>query len=64
MPDVGASAAGSVGAGPLSADPLSPAAISALNGRLDLLVRLGAAHDSGVLTDAEFDQEKSRLMGV
>ncbi|WP_029432185.1 SHOCT domain-containing protein [Blastococcus sp. URHD0036] len=48
----------------LSADPLTPAAISALNDRLDLLVRLGAAHDSGVLTDAEFDREKSRLMGV
>jgi hypothetical protein len=53
-----------VGAGPLSADPLSTAAISALDGRLDLLVRLGAAHDSGVLTDAGFDRGKSRLMGV
>ena len=61
---VGASAARTVGAGPLPAEPLTPAAISALNGRLDLLVRLGAAHDSGVLTDAEFDREKSRLMGV
>ena len=64
VPDVGASAAGSVGAGPLYADRLSPAAISALDGRLDLLVRLGAAHDSGVLTDAGFDREESRLMGV
>jgi hypothetical protein len=53
-----------VGTGPLSADPLSPGAISAFDARLDLLVRLGAAHDSGVLTDAEFDLEKSRLMGV
>jgi hypothetical protein len=59
---VGASATGD--AGPLSADPLTPAALSALDGRLDLLVRLGAAHDSGVLTDTEFDREKSRLMGV
>ena len=32
--------------------------------RLDLLVRLGAARDAGVLTDDEFSREKSRLLGV
>jgi hypothetical protein len=45
-------------------EPLSPAAMSVLNDRLDLLVRLGAAHDSGVLTDQEFDRERRRLMAV
>ena len=32
--------------------------------RLDLLVRLNAARDSGLLTDEEFSREKGRLMGV
>jgi hypothetical protein len=49
---------------PLSPDPLTPAAISVLNDRLDMLVRLSAVHDSGVLTDEEFAREKSRLMSV
>jgi hypothetical protein len=43
---------------------LTPETLSALTGRLDLLVRLGAARDAGVLTDEEFRQEKTRLLGV
>ena len=43
---------------------LRPEVLSSLAGRLDLLVRLGAAHDAGVLTDEEFDAEKSRLLAV
>ncbi|MGY1746945.1 hypothetical protein [Blastococcus sp. SYSU D00695] len=49
---------------PPSPEPLTPAAIAVLNDRLDLLLRLGAAHDSGILTDQEFDREKRRLMSV
>jgi hypothetical protein len=50
-------------------EPLVPAAltqeaISTLSGRLDLLVRLGAAHDAGVLSDDEFHREKDRLLKV
>src|SRR4051812_4822823 len=41
---------------------LRPEVLSSLSGRLDLLVRLGAAHDAGVLTDDEFEREKSRLL--
>jgi hypothetical protein len=33
-----------------------------LSDRLDLLLRLGAARDSGVLTDEEFAREKARLV--
>ena len=43
---------------------LRPEVLTSLSGRLDLLVRLGAAHDAGVLTDEEFDREKSRLLAV
>jgi hypothetical protein len=43
---------------------LRPEVLTSLSGRLDLLVRLGAAHDAGVLTDEEFDTEKSRLLAV
>ena len=49
---------------PQQAEVLTPAAISVLNDRLDMLVRLSAVHDSGVLTDEEFDREKRRLMAV
>lgn len=49
---------------PLKPELLTPEALAVLNDRLDLLVRLGAAHDSGVLTDQEFDREKRRLMSV
>jgi hypothetical protein len=49
---------------PLVPVALTPEAISTLTGRLDLLVRLGAARDSGVLTDDEFRHEKDRLLGV
>jgi hypothetical protein len=52
-----------------NSEPLVPAgltseAISTLGGRLDLLVRLGAAREAGVLTDDEFRHEKERLLGV
>jgi hypothetical protein len=43
---------------------LSPEVLSSLSGRLDLLVRLGQAHDVGVLTDEEFSREKRRLLSV
>jgi hypothetical protein len=49
---------------PLVPAGLTPETISTLNDRLALLVRLGAAHDSGVLTDDEFRREKDRLLGV
>jgi len=49
---------------PLVPVGLTPETLSTLTGRLDLLVRLGAARDAGVLTDDEFSQEKSRLLGV
>jgi hypothetical protein len=49
---------------PLVPEQLTSQAISTLNDRLDLLVRLGAARDSGVLTDDEFLREKDRLLGV
>jgi hypothetical protein len=43
---------------------LKPEVVTSLNGRLDLLVRLGQAHDAGVLTDEEFAREKERLLAV
>ncbi|WP_116450387.1 SHOCT domain-containing protein [Blastococcus litoris] len=43
---------------------LTPQAISTLSSRLDLLVRLGAARDSGVLSEDEFRHEKDRLLSV
>lgn len=49
---------------PLVPEALTPEAISTLSGRLDLLVRLGTARDSGVLTDDEFRREKDRLLSV
>ena len=54
---------------PRASDSLVPAAltpetISTLNDRLDLLVRLGAARDAGVLTEDEFGREKNRLLGA
>src|SRR4051794_28809673 len=51
-------------AAPLVPAALTTEAISVLNDRLDLLVRLGAARDAGVLSDEEFGREKHRLMGV
>jgi hypothetical protein len=42
----------------------APETIAVLNDRLELLMRLSTAHDSGVLTDEEFDREKSRLLSV
>jgi hypothetical protein len=49
---------------PLVSAALTPAAIVTLNERLDLLVRLGAARDGGILSEEEFGREKSRLLGV
>jgi hypothetical protein len=49
---------------PLVPAALTPAAITTLNERLDLLVRLGAARDGGILSEEEFGREKSRLLGV
>jgi cytochrome c-type biogenesis protein CcmH/NrfF len=43
---------------------LGPEVLTSLSGRLELLERLGAAHDAGVLTDAEFEREKGRLLAV
>ena len=42
--------------------PLSGEAMSYLSQRLDLMVRLGAARDAGVLSDEEFTREKARLL--
>src|SRR4051812_45655477 len=44
---------------PLVPAALTPETISTLNDRLDLLVRLGAARDAGVLTEEEFSREKN-----
>jgi hypothetical protein len=49
---------------PLVSPALTPATITTLNERLDLLVRLGAARDGGILSEEEFGREKSRLLGV
>jgi hypothetical protein len=49
---------------PLVPAALTPETISTLSNRLDLLVRLGAARDAGVLTDEEFSREKNQLLGV
>jgi hypothetical protein len=49
---------------PLVSPALTPATISTLNERMDLLVRLGAARDGGILSDEEFGREKSRLLGA
>jgi hypothetical protein len=49
---------------PLVPAALTPAALTTLNERMDLLVRLGAARDEGILSEEEFGREKSRLLGV
>jgi hypothetical protein len=54
---------------PRAGEPMVPAALTpetmtVLSDRLDLLVRLGAAREAGVLTEDEFSREKSRLLGV
>jgi hypothetical protein len=49
---------------PAPREALSPELVSTLNDRLGLLVKLGAAHDAGVLTDEEFSQEKERLLAL
>ncbi len=38
--------------------------LSALGGRLDLLMRLDQAHSAGVLTDDEYAREKAQLMSL
>ncbi|SFL15032.1 SHOCT domain-containing protein [Geodermatophilus ruber] len=47
-----------------AAGALTPEVLAGLGGRLDLIVRLGAAHDAGVLTDDEFAREKNRLLAL
>jgi hypothetical protein len=42
--------------------PVAGEALTNLSDRLDLLVRLGAARDAGVLSDEEFTREKARLL--
>jgi hypothetical protein len=54
--------AGGVPAGDVPAGGASGEARADLSDRLDLLLRLGAARDSGVLTDEEFAREKARLV--
>jgi hypothetical protein len=49
---------------PLVPAALTPAALTTLNERLDLLVRLGAARDGGILSEEEFGREKDRLLRV
>jgi hypothetical protein len=49
---------------PTPREALSPELVSTLNDRLGLLVKLGAAHDAGVLTDEEFSHEKDRLLAL
>jgi len=49
---------------PALSPPLSPEVLAGLGGRLDLLVRMGAARDAGVLTDDEFTRQKDQLLGL
>jgi hypothetical protein len=49
---------------PTPREALSPELVSTLDDRLGLLVKLGAAHDAGVLTDEEFSHEKDRLLAL
>jgi len=49
---------------PAPREALSPELVSTLDDRLGLLVKLGAAHDAGVLTDDEFSHEKERLLAL
>jgi hypothetical protein len=43
---------------------VSTADLSALGGRLDLLLRLDKAHSTGVLTDEEYAREKAQLLAL
>jgi len=49
-------------AGAASGPPSSPAPASQ-SSRLDQLQQLGELHKQGVLSDAEFEQEKARILG-
>jgi hypothetical protein len=49
---------------PAPREALTPEFVSTLDDRLNLLVRLGAVHDAGVLTDEEFHHEKERLLAL
>jgi hypothetical protein len=53
-----------VPAGPVPAASLTPEVLSGLGRRLDLVVRLGAARDAGVLTDEEFARQKDELLAL
>lgn len=64
-----ATAPAPVATAPAPAEPprvttVSTADLSALGGRLDLLMRLDQAHTAGVLNDDEYAQEKARLMAL
>lgn len=47
---------------PPPAAPPAPAAEDPMAAKLEQLKQLGALHDSGVLTDAEFAQQKARVL--
>jgi hypothetical protein len=49
---------------PAIQQPMGPSPVSAApsQDRIDQLSKLAALHDSGVLSDAEFEQEKRRLL--
>ena len=49
------------GVGKARAEVQDPA-LSALDGHLDLIVRLAALKDQGHLSQEEFDEQKSRLL--
>jgi hypothetical protein len=49
-------------ANPPADQPMTPEGISAMSGKLDLLMRLGDARSAGVLTDEEFTSQKTQLL--
>ena len=49
---------------PIVAAPTTAEVLTTLSGRADVLSRLGAARDVGMLTDEEFRQEKGRVMAL
>ena len=49
-------------ASPAGADPLAPAAPADVDTQLERLERLGQLRASGVLTEAEFEAQKARIL--
>ncbi|HXY91874.1 MAG TPA: SHOCT domain-containing protein [Acidimicrobiia bacterium] len=45
------------------AQPAAPPPASPETDTLDQLAKLGQLHDSGVLTDAEFEAQKAKILG-